>query len=249
MQTALAALNSSLDRVRELATFISRETSLALSDPTVLARHETQQCGAVVLLTGYFETFLKDVVKAYLASLCTTGIPFASLPEKLRRTHFEAGGKVITEVARSSGRVPRFGSISLEDAVFRLYSPTAGEPTYSILWEAFADTGQNPRPNVVKEILNNLGISEVWPKLSNRVSLSLQRTVPDSALIINLENLIEIRNECAHTGRVSPIPGPSAIIEFASNLGQIGSGIVSLLTDEIQSHEAFVSQLSTGRVA
>jgi hypothetical protein len=48
-----------------------------------------------------------------------------------------------------------------------------------------------------------------------------------------LKDLIGKRNECAHTGRVSPIPTAPDIIQFIEMLDAIGTGFVSALEVEL----------------
>jgi hypothetical protein len=232
MRTALADFDSSLRRIRALANHIVANTGAALSDPDVRELHEIQQCGAVVLLTGYFEAFLKDLVRKYIEALSRSGIAFEALPAVIRNRHFEGGGRILTRASEAArkGRSTPFGNATREDIVARLHSASSTD-SYQILWEAFADTEANPGPEVVKEIARNLGLTDFWPTVASKSGDTLRWS--DTALSTMLEDLIAKRNECAHTGKVSPVPTASEILDFTDLLAAIGTGFVAALEDRL----------------
>lgn len=236
MRVALVNLYSSLGNVRDLINEIVANTSRALANPRVRVRHETQQCGSIVLMTGYFEAFLKDVVRAFISDLCQANTDFTGLPDVIQNIHFEVGGRVLTEVSRarrSSGFTP-LGIVPREDVAERLYSPAFNDSakSYAIVWEAFADTKSNPNPGVVAEIAKNLGMKNVWPTIAAKSGSGHS----DSTLSTALQNLIVLRNSCAHTGTVSPIPTAADILDHLQNLEWIASGLVYALEDELNNY-------------
>ena len=238
MRQALADFGSSLNRIRSLARNIVAGTGAALADPLVLSLHETQQCGAIVLLTGYFEAFLKDLVRRFIEDLSTCGVTFAGLPDAIRDCHFEGGGRVLTKASEAArkGRATPFGNATREDIVARLNSASGGSGSYQIVWEAFADTESNPGPEVVKAIAKNLGLKDFWRTVSSKSGDPARWS--DSALKSKLNDLIAKRNECAHTGKVSPIPTAADVLDFADMLEALGTGFVSALEDELTAHIA-----------
>lgn len=240
MRQALADFGTSLHRVRALANSILAATSSALSDATIRELHETQQCGAIVLMTGYFEAFLKDLVRRFIEDVSASGIAFAGLPEDMRNRHFEGGGKILTQASEAArkGKATPFGNATREDIVARLHSASNTAGPYQILWEAFADTRANPGPDVVQKIAKNLGVNNFWPTVSSHSGNPARWS--DSALTTKLEDLIAKRNECAHTGKVSPIPTAADVLEFADMLEALGSGFVTALEAELAVHRAGV---------
>lgn len=240
MRQALADFGTSLNRIRALANSIVAATGAALSNPAIRELHETQQCGSVVLLTGYFEAFLKDLVRRYIEDLSASGVAFTGLPENMRNRHFEGGGKILSravEFARKGKPAP-FGNATPQDIVARLHSASAGG-SYQIVWEAFADTQANPGPDVVKEIAKGLGLNNFWPTVSTHSGNPARWS--DSALTSQLIDLIAKRNACAHTGTVSPIPTAADILNFADMLEALGTGFVTALEAELAAHKATVS--------
>lgn len=244
MHQALADFGASLNRIRALANNILGATGPALADPLVRDRHETQQCGSVVLLTGYFEAFLKDLVKRYIEELSACGIAFANLPKKVQEQHLIGGGKVLTKAAECvrKGKPAPFGDATPQDIIARLHSAYSGK-SYQIVWEAFANTQSNPGPDVVKEIAESLELKNFWPTVSSHSGDRLRWS--DSAMISKLRDLIEKRNACAHTGTVSPIPTAGDILDFADMLEAIGTGFVTALENVLAAQHASIAASTT----
>lgn len=236
MRAALSDFQASLANVRDLINAIVANTGAALGSPQIRIRHETQQCSAVVLLTGYFEAFLKDVVKGFIDGVSNGSKDFGTLPPEIQHTHFESGGRVLTEISkarRNSGFTP-LGTVTREDVVERLFSPAFSPTakTYVILWEAFADTRANPGPNVVRDIAKGLGIGNVWPTIAAKSGSGHS----DSTLSTTLQNLVLVRNSCAHTGTVSPIPSTADVLTYIDTLNWIALGFVQTLEDELATY-------------
>jgi hypothetical protein len=234
MRTALTNLQTSLVRIRNGADYMIAQTAAALADPAMRAIFETQQCGSVVLLTGYFEGFLKDCVRAFIDQLSRSGVAFAALPPVIRDTHFESGGNVLTRASQAArkGRATSFGSASREDIAARLHSASTGPAGgYQIVWEAFADTEANPAPAVVTNVAQRLGLGNVWPTVAAKASVAVGAAVADGALTSKLADLVSKRNECAHTGTAAVIPTAVELKEYAETVDRIGQGFVGALED------------------
>lgn len=223
MRTVLADLIASLNGIRDITADITAKAPAALADAALRKRHETILCASTVILTGYFESFLRGVAEAAIRDICGRALPFADLPEEIRQAHFEQGGRVLQNAAVAT-RTNRTTWIraSSQDISRRLHSVGAGSP-YEILWEAFADTRANPGPDVVKDFLERLGVSGGWS------SLALRAAVPPNAMVVPLRELVRIRNECAHSGTVALIPLPSRLEDFCTTLEQVSTAIVEVL--------------------
>lgn len=218
---------TSLNRIRRLAETVFDQTSI---EPERLELNNTQQSGCTVLLTGFFEDFLKSAIREFVVSIPKTGVSFDELPKKMRRLHFEGGGKVLSDVVsrEASGKPQFFRGISVDDVVSRLHSPTSGNSDeYFIVWEAFADTKQSPTSATVSDLLKALSISSIWPGIYEATGV---RT-----LDATLSELIEKRNECAHTGRNTSVPTALQIIGYVDALEKIAQGIVHLLCERLVS--------------
>ncbi|NMO15970.1 hypothetical protein HPC49_17190 [Pyxidicoccus fallax] len=233
---ALQSLRDSLDLVRDIANDIDANASAALASAAVRARHDTIQCASVVLLSGYFESFLKQLAEETVATICSFGAPFSTLDKRIREAHFEHGGRVLQEVSKAarSSRPHDWVKANSADIARRLHS-VSNAAGYEIVWEAFADTKSNPGVEVVRDFLLRFGVEGGWDKIAVhcRVTKQWAQTA--------LTNLIAIRNECAHTGKVAVIPSPSELRQFCDNLKDLAEAIAAL----IQSHLAQMQQVVT----
>lgn len=238
--TALSEFQNSVKRVRDIANDITAQAAAALADATLRERHETIQCSCVVILVGYFESFIRNLAKEAVSTLCAASPPFASLDAKIRSTHFEHGGRILQ--SKASGK-RKFSWIlaSQEDIARRLSSVAA--PSYEIVWEAFANTNANPGVDVVQEFLGNFGIKKGWEKIAieNRVTSQWAQN--------SLDNIIVVRNECAHTGAVSVIPAPSTLIQYAKNIEDIAKAMCALVLAQIAAIAGVATPPATTPVA
>jgi hypothetical protein len=226
MRTALAGFNSSVSRIRDIADELDNDLPNALADSFVLERHETTRCAATVILSGYWETFLKELAEEFISETCNLNRPFSSLPEKMRHTHYELGGAVLSRRAQDerAGRNSRILASS-GDIATRLAS--VGAIPYDLVWEAFADTFSNPDDETVKDYLKRFGISRAWDEIGNRVPFA-------TILRTQLKSFVALRHECAHTGSASTIPTTVEIREFCDMLATLAEGIVRVLENHLR---------------
>ncbi len=104
-----------------------------------------------------------------------------------------------------------------------------------MVWEAFADTGANPGPTIVASFLKRFGVTQPWVKIERKIAgVTLLGTgVSRSTLITQLDSLLAVRNECAHTGTPAIIPSPSEIRAYCDLLQVLGTAIVGVLEDHL----------------
>lgn len=223
--SALADFRSSLNQIRALADDIGSQAANALADPDLRARHQTVQCSCVVLLIGFFESFIRQFAEEAVTSLCALNAPFGSLDGKIRKTHFEEGGRILQAKA-SGNRRHAWIAASQEDIARRLHS--VARPTgYEIVWEAFANTNANPGIEVVRTFLANFGIKDGWRQIAAKNGVSKAWAME------SLDNIIVVRNECAHTGSVAIVPLPSDLRAYSDNLERLAGAMESLVLAHI----------------
>lgn len=218
MRAALAALQGDVDRIRAVTDWLDTPQALTLRQATDAIRS-----GCVVLLCSYFETFVKDTVKAFVRDVNALGRKFEDLPDKIKYTHFERGGRYLEKASRND---KKNGNTSLcDDLATRLYSTTKGT-NYTLVWEAFADTRSNPRPSVVGEILGLFDIDKPWKKIDQKTG--------GKGDILNtfLDTFIEMRNVCAHTGSNAQPPTSQGIRDDIDNILVISQAIVEVLEEK-----------------
>jgi len=224
MRTVLTDFHNSLNGVRDVADHIDSEVGAALASSVILARHEFMQSAATVILSGFFESFLKGVAEKCIASVCLLNKLFSSLPVKMRNAHYQFGASALAQRARDdgAGRPSRIIATA-SDLSFRL-SSVASLP-YSLVWEAFAETHSNPGSQTVAQYLKRYGIQSPWAKIERKSGRSA------SILKLQLDSFLYLRNECAHTGTAKIIPTTNDIRQFAVVLETLADAITEILEE------------------
>ena len=228
MHDAIRDLKSSLIRIRDITFDIDAQAAAALADRALAGRLETIRCALVVILTGYFESFLRDSVQAFISNVNSRSIPYATLPDKLRAINLAEGGRALTQRVKEEhgGRVTWI-TASSADIAGRLGSIHSG-PRCDLVWEAFAQTRSNPNFEVVKDFLTRVGVAT--PALALEAATGLSHQLISG----NLESLLSMRNESAHSGQPAVVPVPSTIRTFCDLLERIGDGFVHILCEHLK---------------
>jgi hypothetical protein len=225
MQKALANLQSSLNRVRDITADIDANAKAALADSAIQARHETTLCAATVILSGFLESFLKEIAEDVISDICNRSVPFGSLPDKIRVTHFWDGAKCVSEMARRERSKNPLVLAKATDAARRLASVGGPQLPYEIVWEAFAETQANPGPSQISDFLKRFAIDKPLPTLAAAMK------VGENTLIIGLSSFMEVRHECAHTGSATNVPTTTDVRGFCDLIEQLGVGILTVFQD------------------
>ncbi len=166
---------------------------------------------------------MKEVAEGMISEICTRNIPFQNLPDKIRVTHFLAGGYFLHQKAKDEQKAKAFAMNESADVVRRLASAGVPQPPYELLWEAFADTKANPGPDAIGDFLRNFGVQKPLPTLAAAMNVS------ENTFVIPLLSFMEVRNECAHTGSSSNVPTTSDIQGYCDLVEQTASGTVLVL--------------------
>jgi hypothetical protein len=225
MANALANLQSSIDRVRSITADIDANALAALADPVVQDRHETILCASTVILSGFFEPFLREIAEEVVAAICACSVPFGNLPDRVRVTHLWEGARRVSEFARQEKSENPIVLAKASDAARRLASVARPALPYEIIWEAFAETQANPGPSQISDFLKRFGIENPIPTLASTMGIG------ENTLVIGLSSFLGIRNECAHTGSATTNPTSTDVRGYCDLIHKIGTGIDTLLND------------------
>jgi hypothetical protein len=222
MQNAFPNLKASLDRVRAISNDIDARVQDALKDPAIQARNETTLCAATVILSGFLESFLREVAEEVINDICNCAVPFNSLPSKIRIAHYWDGALYLREMARQGRSEDPVVLAKASDAARRLASVGSPQLPYEILWEAFAETQANPGPDQISTFLKRFHINQPLPTLAAAMGTT------QNNLSLRLRSFMEIRNECAHTGSASTVPTTTDVQGYCDLIEQLGNGIVAV---------------------
>lgn len=225
MQKAFPNLKASLRRVRAISDDIDARVQEALKEPSIQARHETTLCASTVILSGFLESFLREIAEEVISDICGRGVPFTSLPSRIRIAHYWDGAMYLREMARRDKRENPILLAKASDAARRLASVGNAELPYEILWEAFAETQANPGPEQIATFLRRFHIEQPLETLAGAMNTT------SNNLVLRLTSFMEIRNECAHTGSATKVPTTTEVHAFCDLIEQLGQGIVDIFQD------------------
>jgi len=220
MSNSLLSFEESLTRIRDIINDINENVAQALKDTALRARHETTRCAMMVILSGFFESFIRNAADEFIAQLCARAVPFDRLPERIRATHFSGGAAILIKRAEKEKHANPMSESAL--MVRRLASVVSVMP-YELVSEAFGETRANPSAQIVREFLGRFGIENPGQHLTHRSGLS------ESGLETTFKSFIALRNECAHTGTAGNVPSGSEIIDYCIFLDKVAIAMVDIL--------------------
>lgn len=228
IRSAFTEFSTSVKPIVGLMDRVVNEAPLALRDAEVRAQHHAIQSGGVVLLSGFLESFLRSVCENYFSELSIKGYGMKSLGDDFLAIHLREGAGHLADIVKRETKRQQGDFSDSSEFVRRLVAPIA-DASKSPAWEAFARTQGNPSAQVIKTMLEGLGIK------GGLDSLALAINVRYSASAIQglLKNLIDVRNECAHTGSVVNIPQPSTVVDLTFFTRVLALGICKLVDQKI----------------
>src|SRR5258708_37668587 len=107
MSNSLISFKESLTRIRDIINDVNANAAKVLKDAAVRARNETIRCATMVILSGFFESFLRTAADEYIAELCSTSLPFNNLPDRSRAARYMGGEKLLLKrVEKDKRRKP-----------------------------------------------------------------------------------------------------------------------------------------------
>ncbi len=216
MISALTDFQDDIARINRVADWLASPPAL---HPDMRPAAQAISCGCVVLLAGYFESFLKDCMRIFITSVNDLNKPLTKMPDDLRYRHFEKGGRALERQLKID-RANR-DTAPCEDLATRLASLSSQGP-YQYAWEAFADTQANPGPVTVEEMISAVGIKDVWRKIKAETS-------EKGDLNLFLKTFMAIRDDCAHTGGANSTPTATDLTEYGENLYAFAQAMVKVL--------------------
>jgi len=221
MQAALTSFQQEIARIDKVADWL---TSPAALTPDMVQATWAMRCGAVVLFSGYLESFIKGCMCAFIMKVNALGHPLTKLPADMKHTHFRLGAKALEWQYKMDKR--NGDTTKCENLAARLASVSAATG-YTLAWEAFANTQSNPSPFVVGALLSGVGVKKPWPKL--------KAATPPGLVDLNtfLTSFIIMRNECAHSGNTTSPPGAADLLQYGQNLSGLGTAMVVVLTHRL----------------
>jgi len=202
----------SLDTAEEVANSILTPDALR---PNRLAVTNAISCASVVLLSGYFESYLKDLIREYIESINALAKPLSDIPFSMRRKHYSGGADALVWASKRDKELQTL--VMSQDLTARLAS-LSNVTGYVLAWEAFANTNSNPGTDTVAALLGGLEVEKGWKVIHD---LSSQHGPLDAFLTA----FMKVRNVCAHTGRHHTPPSGADLLDYIEKFRKLSECI------------------------
>ena len=206
----------SLDVIDRVA--LSLSTSEALK-PSQLPVTNAVSCASIVLLSGYFESYLKEIVREYIGEINLLGKPIATIPYGMQVKHYAGGAEALLWASKKDKNL---NTTSISQDLTRRLGSLHNNIGYELAWESFAITKSNPGTETVNTILAGLEVEKAWAAING-----LQKQ--HGRLDTFLASFIEMRNVCAHTGRHHSPPSCGDIVGYVERFRALAECIDMLI--------------------
>jgi hypothetical protein len=210
-------MRSTLDEVlatlEDLKTYVQSidpvNAALAgIVDPTIrgylTVRRQLDCAGFIVVLYAAFEKFVEDLVWSH-TEIQSAAVAYHDLSDRLRKKHLEQSASLLAKGYLGEGR---YASLTPANAIANLHQCVSGGRPYKLNRHAVLYHESNLRPSIVNDIFSLTGVSainELVRAAEPLVQWNLKVTavlgpVPLSSIERRLEEIVELRNQTAHTG-------------------------------------------------
>ncbi|MFK4065282.1 HEPN domain-containing protein [Streptomyces sp. NPDC029674] len=201
--------------------------------------------GAVVLLCARFEEFIKDVVAYALERHgdATPRLMLWDLPEQLQVL-------LISKNMNAALQAKRFGKTrDSADRISEGVSAAKGIVAGAINADHAIETGGNPGPDTVSELMKLVGVEKPWPQISKyfEVHYMAPSNPGLSGMALGnlqerLRELVNLRNVVAHSG--ARIPASPAEIRFNVHFARyLADAIYQVLKDFVETYAQSVGRV------
>lgn len=185
--------------------------------------------GSVLLVTAAFEQFVSDVMIAYADDLPSVVSAYRNLPNAIRSANERYTGEALQRTRN------RFSDYQLHSFTKNLADCHQGVEPYVLNGEAIVLNERNLKANVLKDLINRLGVTDIWREVAR--TRVLQRwsgpggaRAAESRAKNQLNELIDDRNLIAH--RVgTPVLGPDTIRSYTKFVCAMAKSMVKSLED------------------
>lgn len=150
----------------------------------------------IITLYGAFEQFINNLIEEYILGINSIVKSYSSLPAQIQKNNYKLSIDLINKIEKKNYN----GGLNREIVISNLSSCYSGN-SYKLTPEAFSNSSANRRINVINDLLNQLGFTNVEKKIvkDKRFSLLCSELSKDSNYVINFINdLADRRNELAH---------------------------------------------------
>ena len=199
----------------------------------------------IITMYGVLESFIEEVLSAYLFSLCDKIKHYSNLPETLVKNHLDLSAKLIGNTSI------KYGSITKENIISNLHSClNQSKEAYKLNIEAFTQHTANFRIDTIQECFKMVGVENIRDsikKSSPIINFLIQDysreeigTLPDSKYFEILEELVQRRNVIAHGSKIDDLLSLDILDQYCSYIISLMESIYLSLLEKY--YEIMVSK-------
>ena len=203
--------------------------AIAAEAPASAAWAVYDHSAAVTRLYALYERFIEDLAAEWLSFLPILWPKYEELDERIRRTHREGVGRMLSTLHYRRNR-----SVDPVGLIKGLLQGISTAP-YSVDPVAFIQTERNYKPDVLRTFFNSVGINDSWLWVDNHAVVQAyigSSTRPDPTLENALTDFVNYRNDAAH-GLADEILGTDALLELVALVEAISVALAELVRDRI----------------
>lgn len=188
----------------------------------------------VVSLYGAFEHFVEELIKEYVGELSKKCCHFQDLDDKIRKEYVEKWKSLHTNVKKGHTKYTLDELKMARNMHDTLVSDTSG-----IMAECYIPIGGNYRHNSICEIMESLGAANIRLNLKKYEPLKTYMAnhkygddVGDSVLFLEVEKLVERRNEVSH-GAADDLLSDNEFETMMDFVGVYAETLSNYMSDEL----------------
>lgn len=175
-------------------------------------------CALVTRLYAAYESFVYELVSAWLAEVPALYPTYAELPEVIAK-HHRAGVGVLLQKFGAGARTESLTELSI---VQPLYSGLSGQGSFTLTPEAFFIEARNLRHEELCTLFNKVSLGDLGSFLQESPELRAACDAAGSTVAGRLKELVEFRNAASHARyEVDDILGVTAFQEAADFIGML----------------------------
>jgi hypothetical protein len=198
-----------------------------------------ENCAAVTRLYAIYESFVEDLITAWIQELPKLVPNYTDLDERIKETHIDNVGRILRDRNKQ-----RFSELKPSEIIGGLYKGVINTHPYELLAEAFTihDSPserlhqRNLRKEDLDELLKNAGICQNtwnWVKNSRNIKTFIRDVIQENTAEGLLRELIDYRNNAAHGIAINIILGVDELLQLCDFIEMICESLSELATYQL----------------
>jgi MAE_28990/MAE_18760-like HEPN len=190
-----------------------------------------ENCAAVTRLYAIYESFVEDLITAWIQELPKLVPNYADLDERIKETHIDNVGRILRDRNKQ-----RFSELKPSEIISGLYKGVINVHPYELLTEAFTIHDRNLRKEDLDELLKNAGICQNtwnWVKNSRNIKTFIRDVIQENTAEGLLRELIDYRNNAAHGISINIILGVDELLQLCDFIEMICESLAELATYQL----------------